>query len=125
MIFPGLYNNPNAVISLHVQGSASFCGCASDCGCTPNVPKISPQYDVPFEARSYLSLSELEEFVRNINFILENNYLPPLPVIFMHFCIPFSPICLLSYYSNRCSNRIDKYLESVNQEKFVSRGCHW
>jgi len=127
MIYPNaLSPNPNAVIYLYLQGGPSVCGCAADCGCgVPTVPKIAPQYAVPAEAVSYISVAELNEFCQDVNYIQEHNSIPILPLIFTHFCIPFSPLCVMSHYETRRTKKLEQLLEKVNTEKFVSRGCHW
>jgi hypothetical protein len=123
-IFPAFGPKPNQALGFSLVGSYAACGCAARCGCTPMVPKIPPQYHIPNEAQKYLSLQELNEFVDKFNHILETNYIPVLPLIFTHFCIPFSPICVMSWYAQSRDKLLNE-LVKIENDKMVGRKCHW
>ncbi len=122
MIIPSFSPTTNQVIVLHLTGSNATCGCAATCGCTPPVAKIAKQYNVPQTASNYITLNELNEFVDEVNVILERGYIPPLPILCTHFCIPFSPICIMGYYQNKRSKELAVLLEKKNASL---RNCHW
>lgn len=117
----------NTVMSLRVSGHAAVCGCAANCCCcgAPAVPKLPPQYFVPEEAAAFMTIEELNSVIHNVNSIQENNYIPVLPLLFTHFCIPFSPICIISCYESSRNRLLREFVDRVNRETFVSRGCHW
>jgi hypothetical protein len=117
--------NQDIVLSLKVQGTNDAFGCAADCGCIPNVAKIPPQYTVPPAATEYISPTELNDIVQRFNHILETNFIPMLPLMFLHMCLPFSPICVLSHCSSRKTKKVDEFLASINQETYLRRSCHW
>lgn len=109
-------------MALNVDGVHAACGCAAVCGCTPNVAKIPKQYYVPTDASSVISLQELSLFVDEVNHILERTYIPPLPLLFLHFCIPFSPVCIMSCFA---SSRQKALRELVDAKNSVMKNCHW
>jgi len=43
---------------------------------------------------------------------------------FLHFVVPFSPVCLLSCYRSRRSKGIENLLQLKNAE-LTKRNCHW
>lgn len=116
----------NTVLSLRVTGTAAACGCAANrcCG-APEVPKIAPQYFVPDEAAAFLNLDELNAFIREVNTIQENNYIPPIPLMFTHFCLPFSPVCVMSCFESSRNRMLRELVDKTNQQTLVPRGCHW
>jgi hypothetical protein len=115
----------NAVITLSFTGQFDQCGCAADCGCVPNAPRIAPQYFVPPEAAAFVSVAELNEISTELSSILANNHIPPMPLMFTHFCIPFSPVCVLSLYASRTDQKLNEFIESINRKTYVPRNCHW
>jgi hypothetical protein len=117
--------NPDAVVTLYLQGESDHCGCAEDCGCAPHFAQIPPQYHVPQEAASHLTLSELNEVCRGVNQILESTHLPAFLAMFLHFCLPFSPICAMRYFKARQNRLLAELVTTLNREVFVDRNCHW
>jgi hypothetical protein len=113
------------VITLSFTGQFDQCGFAADCGCVPNAPRIAPQYFVPPEAAAFVSVAELNEISTELSTIMANNHVPQLPLGFTHFCIPFSPICVMSYYATRTDRKLNEFIESINRRTYVSRNCHW
>jgi hypothetical protein len=131
----GSYNNyyappppppKNTIITLTFTGMPSHCGCAADMGCgAPSTPTIAPQYFVDPEAQPYISLEELNNLAAEINSIFANNYMPPMPLMFTHFCIPFSPICVLSHYAARFDKALNEFIDRTNRTTYLERNCHW
>jgi hypothetical protein len=123
VVHPPYNPQPNHVLPLYAVGTDPTCGCAADCGCgVPNVAKIAKQYNIPPDAHSLIDLLALNTFVDEVNAILVNSFMPPFPIMFLHFCIPFSPVCIMSYYANRGTKGINALLEKVNP---TMRNCHW
>jgi hypothetical protein len=91
----------------------------------PNAPRIAPQYFVPPEATAFVSVAELNEISTELSSILANNHIPPMPLMFTHFCIPFSPVCVLSLYASRTDQKLNEFIESINRNTYVPRNCHW
>jgi hypothetical protein len=116
----------NTIITLTFTGTPSHCGCAADMGCgAPSTPTIAPQYFVDPEAQPYISLEELNNLAAEINSIFANNYMPPMPLMFTHFCIPFSPICVLSHYAARFDKALNEFIDRTNRTTYLERNCHW
>jgi hypothetical protein len=91
----------------------------------PNAPRIPPQYFTPPEAAGLGSVEELNDIASELNRILAYNYIPPMPLMFTHFCIPFSPFCAMSHYASRTDQKLNGFIESINRKTYVSRNCHW
>lgn len=120
---PMMNNAPGQVLALHLTGSDGQCGlCCYPCN--GSAAQIQQQYAIPPEASAVYTMQEINDFVRDINDILQRTNLPIMPLIFMHFCIPFSPICCLFCASSTRQNRLKRYVEQVN-EKLKPRNCHW
>jgi coproporphyrinogen III oxidase-like Fe-S oxidoreductase len=91
----------------------------------PNAPRIPPQHFTPPDAAELVSVEELNEIASELNRILAYNHIPPMPLGFTHFCIPFSPFCAMSYYATRTDQKLNEFIESINRKTYVSRNCHW
>jgi hypothetical protein len=116
----------NTIITLTFTGAASQCGCAADMGFgIPTTPTISPHHFLDPEAQPYISLEELNNLAAEINAIFANNYMPPLPLMFTHFCIPFSPVCVMFYYIARLEKAFNEFIDHMNRTTYLERNCHW
>mmetsp|Transcript_16257 Transcript_16257/g.17603 ORF Transcript_16257/g.17603 Transcript_16257/m.17603 type:complete len:186 (+) Transcript_16257:159-716(+) len=122
--YPPFQPKPDQVMALNLVGENDACGFAATCGCgwIPNVAKIPKQYNVPQSANSLIDLKDLNLLVKEVNQILEMNYLPLIPVIFLHFCLPFSPVCIMSHYTTKRQQALNELLEAKNA---TMKDCHW
>ena len=76
-------------------------------------------------ARDFLSAQqELDQLMEEGNKVLKNSHIPPFPLIFTHFCIPFSPICILACYASKREKDLRSLCEKWNNQVFLQRGCH-
>lgn len=125
MMFNAPPPDPNMVLNLPFTGTFATCGCAASCGCTPHVAKIAPQYAVTVEAAPFITLAELNDVVNKANSIVENNFIPPMPLLFLHFCIPFSPICIMGCYASALDSKLNELVAQLNTSVYQQRGCHW
>eukprot|EP00599_Poterioochromonas_sp_BG-1_P008593 CAMPEP_0173150556 /NCGR_PEP_ID=MMETSP1105-20130129/11036_1 /TAXON_ID=2985 /ORGANISM="Ochromonas sp., Strain BG-1" /LENGTH=152 /DNA_ID=CAMNT_0014065725 /DNA_START=95 /DNA_END=553 /DNA_ORIENTATION=- len=120
--YPPFQPKTDQVMALNLVGENDSCGCAATCGCTPNVAKIPKQYNIPQEAKSLIHLEDLNLFVDEVNRILERTFIPMLPMSFLHFCLPFSPICIMSRYRAKRQKDLNLLLEAKNA---TMKDCHW
>lgn len=122
--YPPFQPKPDQVMALNLVGENDACGFAATCGCgwIPNVAKIPKQYNVPHDANSLIDLEDLNLLIKEVNQILEMNYLPLIPVIFLHFCLPFSPVCIMSHYTTKRQQALNELLEAKNA---TMKDCHW
>lgn len=114
---------PGQVHALQVNTADGACGLC----CYPLngvSSSISIQYALSPEAAQCISLEEVNSFVREVNDILQRTHLPMFPLIFMHFIIPFSPICFLSCATSSRQKKLQELIERTN-ETLKSRNCHW
>jgi hypothetical protein len=118
--FVGYIPKPNHVLALYATGPYSLCGCAKDCGCgAPDVPKVAKQYNIPPEACSVIDLSNLNTFIDEVNAILVDASVPPVPLMCLTLCISF---CIMSSYKSRGPRKLNELLEKTNP---TMRNCHW
>lgn len=122
IIYPPFQPKPDQVLALDIDGDNDKFGCATTCGCTPNVAKIPRQYHVPLGAEDLITVEDLNVLADEVNRILETNYIPPFPLIFLHFCLPFSPICIMGSYSSKKQKALQELLEVKNA---TMKNCHW
>jgi hypothetical protein len=115
----------NTVITLNFSGQFWQCGLAADCGCVADAPRIPRQEVLPPVAESLISLEHLNEVVAGLNTVLAENYIPPLPLLFTHVCLPFSPVCVMAYYASRADQKLKEYIASLNSASGVPRNYHW
>ncbi len=112
------------VMVLRTEGSDAVCGCpCCGQGCVSTV-QFQNLYFVPPETGGKITQDELTRLTNEGNEILRTTHMPPMPIIFMHFCIPFSPICIISCYAQKRESRLKELCEKWNKEVFLSRGCH-
>lgn len=71
----------------------------------------------------FISMGEVNSFRTEFNDIFRTTHIPQMPAMFLHFCIPFSPICLMSYYSQKRERKVKAAVEEWNA-KLVPRGAH-
>jgi hypothetical protein len=90
-----------------------------------DAPRIPRQEVLPPAAESLISLEHLNEVVAGLNTVLAENYMPPLPLLFTHVCIPLSPVCVMAYYASRADQKLKEYITSLNSASGVPRNYHW
>jgi hypothetical protein len=114
---------PGEVFGLRVTGRDSQCGLCCNVLKGPS-GQVDKQYALTIEASSCVSLQEVNEFVDKINVVLRDTHMPIIPLIFTHFLLPFSPICILACYSSRRQTQLKALVEEMNTKALV-RNCHW
>ncbi len=120
--YPIFQPKQGQVLALIIDGTNDACGFAAACGCTPNVSKIPKQYHVPQEASSLIDLEDLNVVINEVNHILETTYIPALPISFLHFCIPFSPVCIFRYCQSQRQEALNELLKVKNA---AMKDAHW
>ncbi len=93
-------NSQIPAMVVRTEGSDAICGCPC-CSCCITTIQFQKQYFIPPETGGRISQEEFDRILKEGNEILQNTHIPVIPTIFMHFCIPFSPICIITCYANR------------------------
>jgi hypothetical protein len=117
----GQFGNANSLLSVNVDEPRDLCGFSADCGCVPVASKVIPQYFVPPQAASLISVQELNDVCQRFSRCLQRTYIAPFPLI----VIPFVFLCLMGYYASRRARELDDLVEAINQETYLRRNCHW
>ena len=60
---------------------------------------------------------DLREFMKETEEIYHETGMPMIPCFLHHFCLPFSPICVLCYCQSRRKSRLEDLVEDFNKEK--------
>ena len=60
---------------------------------------------------------DLREFMEKTEKIYHETGMPMIPCFLHHFCLPFSPICVLCYCQSRRKSRLEDIVEDFNKEK--------
>ena len=120
---PMMMGVPGQVLALRLSGTDSACGLC----CYPlngTAAQIAEQTTIPQDVNGIYSLQELNQFIRDINNILQRTNSPAFPTLLLNACIPIVPICWLAYASEHRQNCLKKFVDETN-EKLKSRQCHW
>lgn len=120
VITPGLGNA--VAMTINAEGMDAACGLP--CCCSVGTKQFQTQYFIPPECANCISAAELSRLVEEGNHILRTTHMPVLPIIFMHFCIPFSPICIIASYANSRQEKLRALCKKWNDEVFLARNCH-
>jgi hypothetical protein len=114
---------PGEVFGLRVTGQDSQVGLCCNGYKGPSA-QVDKQYALPAEASFCVNLQEVNEFVDKINGILRDTHMPMIPLMLTHFCVPFSPICVLSHYASKRLVQLKALVEEMNTKASV-RDSHW
>jgi hypothetical protein len=120
VISPSLGNA--AAMTINAEGMDAACGLP--CCCSVTTKQFQTQYFIPPECANCISAAELSRLVEEGNRILSTTHMPVLPIIFTHFCIPFSPICIIAAYANSRQEKLRALCKRWNDEVFLARNCH-
>ena len=60
---------------------------------------------------------DLREFMKETEEIYHETGMPMIPCFLHHFCLPFSPICVLCYCQSKRKSRLEDLVEDFNKEK--------
>mmetsp|Transcript_33913 Transcript_33913/g.58255 ORF Transcript_33913/g.58255 Transcript_33913/m.58255 type:complete len:177 (-) Transcript_33913:157-687(-) len=108
---------------LRADGGDSFFGCP--CMCSGASLKCSFDHAfLPHELNGIVSFADYSVMVTELDQALKSTHLPVFPLILIHFLIPFSPICAMSYYSSKRVQKTRKILHKYN-DKMAGSGYFW
>lgn len=110
------------VLNIQSEGMDSMVGCP--CCCPISTQLFQTQYFIPPECTNLISAAELSRLVEEGNHILKTTHMPVFPIICMHFCIPFSPLCILACYANSRQEKLREMCRKWNDKVFMERNCH-
>lgn len=113
------------ILILEKEGKDALCGLCCTKNAETSTVRLKKIEYLPKCAAGYIKLEEAEEMIRDINAILNENYIAPIPTIFLHFIIPLSPAFILSHYREKRSQLLSEYFEQKNVITFAERRCHW
>ncbi len=119
-VYPISPQLPSLVI--RTDGTDAMCGCP--CDAETQTIQFQKQYFVPPECGGRITMEELDSFIQQANQILKMSHIPVFPIICMHFCIPFSPYCIMAYYSRKRKVDLKELCERWNTQVLIARGCN-
>ncbi len=108
---------------IRTEGNDGICGCPC-CSCCISTIQFQKLYFIPPETGGRITQQELDQIMEEGNHILKNTHIPAFPIIFMHFCIPFSPICIMYCYASRRETQLKEMCDKWNNQVFLQRGCN-
>jgi hypothetical protein len=104
------------VVSSTTDAQYGFCGN----GCSiANVPSL------PAEISHIITAEEMNQMINEINPILASTHIAGCPMVFMHFLLPCSPICIAKSYRRDREKQVTEVLRRWNENVFSKRGIHW
>lgn len=127
MVSIGTSTPDNSILSFYLTGTDSTFGLPACCFFYANAPTcryIQEVYSIPLEENGVFNVSDMNDLIRNINQILSYTHVPVFPLIFTHFCLPFSPICLKGYCEYERGNELKELLKEVNS-RISPHGIHF
>lgn len=116
-----------AILTLQFIPNDSICGLPGCCccyACVPSASYIQDVYAIPLQENPYFNLADMNEMIHKINRIVAETHVPIFPILFTHFCIPFSPICLIGGCHSRRTARIRQLLDETNA-RVSPHGIHF
>ena len=105
-------NNPDNVTmaTFHLDMTSDQCGYPICCpGNQPNFVEVSF-----FPSQISEIEDDLRKFFDDAKEAFHETGMPMFPCIFHHFCLPFSPICAMSYCKSQRKSRLDELIQNFN-----------
>ncbi len=116
-------NSQAPAMVVRTEGNDAFCGLPCSPCCYGTI-QFQKQYFIPPETGGRITQQELDQLMEEGNNVLRYSHIPPFPLIFTHFCIPFSPICIMACYASKRERDLRSLCEKWNNKIFLQRGCH-
>jgi len=98
------------IYTLSIVFNDASCGCV---GCV-NSNYITPPPFFPSALQGYITNDDLLDFIDDVNGVYKRTVCPMFPLIFLHFCLPFSPICFASCAASNRKKGLTRALRDFN-----------
>eukprot|EP00598_Pedospumella_elongata_P015890 CAMPEP_0184995124 /NCGR_PEP_ID=MMETSP1098-20130426/51818_1 /TAXON_ID=89044 /ORGANISM="Spumella elongata, Strain CCAP 955/1" /LENGTH=202 /DNA_ID=CAMNT_0027521331 /DNA_START=163 /DNA_END=771 /DNA_ORIENTATION=+ len=111
-----------SIFVLTTKGQDNQCGWY---GCKGDSVKcnFNPHF-LPDELNGIITFAEFAAMTKDIDQVLADTHMPMMPLFLGHFCIPFSPICVMMYYHSQRLQRMEQVLQTYTAT-LAERGYYW